>query len=72
LINDLCRIVILLDMPVDQFLPLASIDAARPVFMIVMGDFLMVVAWRMARETRAGAHGFSSAGRFSSAWDTLF
>lgn len=32
-------------------LPIASIDAARPVFMIVMGVFLMVVAWRMARET---------------------
>ncbi len=29
---------------------LASTDAARPVFMIVMGVFLMVVAWRMARE----------------------
>ncbi len=32
-------------------LPLASIDAARPVFVIVMGVFLMVIAWRMARET---------------------
>lgn len=38
-------------MPVVQIFPLASIDAARPVFMIVMGVFLMVVAWRMARET---------------------
>lgn len=31
-------------------IPLASIDAARPVFMIVMGVFLMVVVWRMAKE----------------------
>ena len=38
-------------MHVELFLPLASIDAARPVFMIVMGVFLMVVAWRMARDT---------------------
>lgn len=31
--------------------PLASIGAVRPVFMIVMGVFLMLIAWRMARET---------------------
>ncbi|QTN31838.1 hypothetical protein HZ994_05675 [Akkermansiaceae bacterium] len=34
-----------------QNLPLASIDAVRPVFMIVMGVFLMIVVWRMAKET---------------------
>lgn len=33
-------------------LPLASIDAVRPVFMIVMGVFLMIVVWRMAKETQ--------------------
>jgi hypothetical protein len=33
-------------------LPLASIDAVRPVFMIVMGFFLMIIAWRMAKETQ--------------------
>ena len=29
--------------------PLASIEAARPVFLIVMGVFLALVAWRLAR-----------------------
>lgn len=38
-------------MTLPPLLPLASIDAARPVFMIIMGVFLMVVAWRMARDT---------------------
>ncbi|MFD2256971.1 hypothetical protein ACFSSA_09805 [Luteolibacter algae] len=32
--------------------PIASIDGARPVFMIVMGVFLMIVAWRMAKDLR--------------------
>ncbi|MEK6230856.1 MAG: hypothetical protein N2A42_03315 [Luteolibacter sp.] len=36
-------------------LPLASIDAIRPVFMIVMGVFLMIVAWRMAKESKGWA-----------------
>lgn len=36
-------------------LPVASIEAVRPVFMIVMGVFLMVVAWRMAKETEGWA-----------------
>ena len=51
-------------MPVYQFLPLASIDAARPVFMIVMGAFLMVVAWRMARETEGWSARFLVGGAF--------
>ncbi|MEP3211765.1 MAG: hypothetical protein ABJQ29_01095 [Luteolibacter sp.] len=33
------------------FFNLASIEAVRPVFMIVMGVFLMLVAWRIAKET---------------------
>ena len=33
------------------YLPLASIDAVRPVFMIVMGVFLAIVAWRMAKDS---------------------
>jgi hypothetical protein len=32
-------------------LPLASIEAMRPVFMIVMGLALLFVAWRMTRHT---------------------
>ncbi len=33
-------------------LPLfTSIDAIRPVFMIVMGIFLMIIAWRLANTT---------------------
>lgn len=32
-------------------LPLASIDAMRPVFMIVMGLSLLFVAWRLTRQT---------------------
>jgi hypothetical protein len=38
-------------MPPGTFLPLASIEAVRPVFMIVMGIFLMVIAWRFAKDT---------------------
>lgn len=30
-------------------LPLGSIEAVRPVFLIVMGAFLMVIAWRLAK-----------------------
>ncbi len=30
---------------------LASIEAIRPVFMIVMGVFLMVIAWRLCQTT---------------------
>lgn len=32
-------------------LPLASIEAMRPVFMIVMGLSILFVAWRMTRHT---------------------
>ena len=32
-------------------LPLGSIEAARPVFMIVMGIFLMIIAWRLCKCT---------------------
>lgn len=32
-------------------LPLASIEAVRPVFMIVMGIFLMIIAWRLSKCT---------------------
>jgi len=35
--------------------PIASIEAVRPVFMIVMGVFLLVVAWRMAKGTQGWA-----------------
>ena len=30
-------------------LPLGSIEAVRPVFLIVMGIFLMVIAWRLSK-----------------------
>jgi len=30
-------------------LPLASIEAVRPVFLIIMGIFLMVIAWRLSK-----------------------
>ncbi|GAA5124345.1 hypothetical protein JIN84_12540 [Luteolibacter yonseiensis] len=32
-----------------HFLPIASIPAVRPVFMIVTGVFLMIIAWRLAK-----------------------
>ncbi len=32
-------------------LPLASVGAMRPVFMIIMGAFLLLTAWRMTRGT---------------------
>ena len=34
---------------------LASVDAFRPVFMIVMGAFLLLTAWRMTRGTSGWA-----------------
>ncbi len=38
------------------FVPLlASTEAIRPVFMIVMGAFLLLTAWRMTRGTRGWA-----------------
>jgi hypothetical protein len=33
------------------FLFLGSIEALRPVFMIVMGAFLLLIAWRMSQRT---------------------
>lgn len=30
-------------------LPIGSIEAMRPVFMIVMGVFLMIIAWRLCK-----------------------
>lgn len=36
-------------MPPGICLPLASIEAVRPVFTIVMGIFLIVIAWRFAK-----------------------
>lgn len=35
--------------------PLASIAAVRPVFMIVMGVFLMMTAWRLAKSSSGWA-----------------
>lgn len=34
-------------------LPLASIEAMRPVFLIVMGAFLLLIAWRVTRGSRS-------------------
>lgn len=45
-------------------LPLASIDAVRPVFMIVMGVFLFIVAWRMAKESEGWSARFMVGGAF--------
>ena len=38
--------------------PLGSIAAVRPVYLIVMGVFLMVIAWRLAKTTGALLLGF--------------
>ena len=35
------------------FLTLGSIEAARPVFMIVMGVFMLMFAWRLAKVSDA-------------------
>ncbi len=37
-------------MSLPTFSPIASIEAVRPVFMVVMGVFLLIIAWRMAKE----------------------
>ncbi|RYD50472.1 MAG: hypothetical protein EOP83_23885, partial [Verrucomicrobiaceae bacterium] len=34
-----------------SLVPLASIEAVRPVFMMVMGLFLVVIAWRLSKVT---------------------
>lgn len=38
-------------MPIGNVPPLASLAAVRPVFWIVMGVFLLVIAWRVSRTT---------------------
>lgn len=43
--------LLVLQMSYGNLLPLASIEAVRPVFMIVMGLFLMVIAWRLSKNT---------------------
>ena len=43
-------------------LPLASIDAMRPVFMIVMGLALLLVAWRLTRHTSGWSPRITMAG----------
>lgn len=43
---------------------LASVDAFRPVFMIVMGAFLLLTAWRMTRGTRGWSPRCLMAGAF--------
>jgi len=40
-----------LSMSYGTFPPLGSIAAVRPVFLIVMGVFLMVIAWRLVKNT---------------------
>ena len=44
------------------FLTLGSIEAARPVFMIVMGVFLLLFAWRLAKVSDAWASRLLMAG----------
>jgi hypothetical protein len=44
------------------FLILGSIEAMRPVFMIVMGSFLLLIAWRMGKRTRGWAGGMLKTG----------
>jgi hypothetical protein len=48
LINDL-RHVFIFSMSIALSSPLGSIEAVRPVFLIVMGIFLMVIAWRLSK-----------------------
>lgn len=38
-------------MSVHPFVTLATINASKPVFMIVMGISLLVIAWRLAKES---------------------
>ena len=44
--------------------PLASIEAVRPVFMIVMGVFLLLIAWRLSQVTRGWTSRLSVSGAF--------
>lgn len=43
--------LVYLEMNYGNCLPLGSIEAVRPVFMIVMGIFLMIIAWRLCKCT---------------------
>ena len=45
-----------------SFETLATVTAAKPVFMIVMGVFLLVIAWRLARESEGWAARFLVSG----------
>ncbi len=45
-----------------SILPLGSIAAIRPVYLIVMGIFLMVVAWRLSKNSSGWAARFIVAG----------
>lgn len=47
-----------------EVLPLASVGAMRPVFMIVMGAFLLLTVWRMTRGTRGWTPRILLAGAF--------
>ncbi len=51
---------------------LASIDAVRPVFMIVMGVFLLVVAWRMSKEAEGWSARLMMAGAIMLAFGYSF
>jgi len=44
------------------FVSLAAVTAAKPVFMIVMGIFLLVIAWRLAKESEKWAARWMMAG----------
>lgn len=45
-----------------MFPPLASIEAARPVFMIVMGMCLLLIAWRLSKSAGVWASRLMVAG----------
>lgn len=46
-----CERFFYLEMNRGNISALASIEAVRPVFLIVMGIFLMVIAWRLSKRT---------------------
>lgn len=50
-----------MEFPPDAF-PLASIQSMRPVFLMVMGGFLLVIAWRMNRGSCGWASRMTMAG----------
>ena len=55
---------LLLEMSYGCFVTLASIEAVRPVFSIVMGIFLLVIAWRLSRSTSGWTSRFIVSGAF--------